>query len=103
MIWHIVRCDFSSVDAATRDDLEAQLRALSAIDEVAWLHVARDIADDDVTGLLTAFATRDDLERYRDHPEHTPVVARLREAGVGLSRLDVETDGSGPSEPQEAG
>lgn len=91
MIWHIVRCDFSSVDPAAREDLEAQLRALAAIDEVAWLRVGRDIADDDVTGLLTAFATSDDLERYRVHPDHTPVVARLRDAGVGLSRLDVET------------
>jgi hypothetical protein len=45
-----------------------------------------------VTGLLTGFADRRALEAYRVHPDHLPVVARVRELGVGTVRLDVATD-----------
>lgn len=92
MIWHIVRFDFSGVPAATREALEEGLRGLDAIDEVAWLRVGRELVDEHVTGLLTAFATEADLEAYRVHPRHVPVVEAIRAAGVAVTRLDVTTD-----------
>lgn len=92
MIWHIVHFDCSGVDAATRDEIERQLEGLAAIDVVAFLRVARDIDHEHVTGLITAFASREDLETYRTHPDHLPVIDTVRGAGVKGIRLDVETD-----------
>lgn len=97
MIWHIVRFDFSGVDAATRADIEQAIRELDRLEEVAWLRLAHDLAEPDVTGLLAVFADRAALDAYRVHPDHVPVVERLREAGVGATRLDVET----PDDPAE--
>lgn len=92
MLWHIVRFDCGHLDAADRDDLEAQLRGLVALDVVRGLRLARDVDDPAVTGLLVALDDRDALAIYRDHPDHLPVVARVRELGVGATRLDVVTD-----------
>lgn len=91
MIWHIVKLDFGGVDPGARADIERQLTGLVAIDEVAWLRVAVDVDDPNVTGLLTAFATREDLQTYRDHPDHQPVLEAIGAAGVRATRLDVET------------
>lgn len=93
MIWHIVRFDFADVDDATREEVEGALQGLVALDEVAWLRLARDIDEPTVTGLLTVFADLDALEAYRVHPDHVPVVARIRELGIPAVRLDVTTDG----------
>ncbi|MFP5309057.1 MAG: Dabb family protein [Actinomycetes bacterium] len=90
MIWHIVRFDFDGVDDAVRADLEAALAGLDTIDVVAVCHVARDLEQPSVTGLVTAFATHADLEAYRVHPEHVPVVDGLRAAGVVTTRIDIE-------------
>jgi quinol monooxygenase YgiN len=92
VIWHVVRFDFSGIDDAVREEVEADLRALDRLDEVAWLRVARDVEEPSVTGLLTVFADLAALEAYRIHPDHLPVVARVRELGVGTVRLDVATD-----------
>lgn len=92
MIWHIVRFDFTGVDAAVREDLEDRLEALGGLDEVAWLRLSRDLDDGQVTGLITGFATYEDLEAYRNHPDHVPVVAAIRESGVATARIDLETD-----------
>lgn len=92
MIWHIVRFDMGVLDEATRASLEDDLAGLTALDDVAWLRVARDVEDPGVTGLLTAFADHDALERYRVHPQHLPVVQRVRELGVPSVRLDIATD-----------
>ncbi len=92
MIWHVVRFDCDEVDEDTRRDLEAALAALARLDEVAWLRVARDVEDPTVTGLLTVFADADALARYRVHPEHVPVVERIRALGIPTVRLDVATD-----------
>ncbi len=91
MIWHIVRFDFAATDDQTRRRLEDRLTDLAGIDEVAWLRVARDLSEATVTGLLTVFRTEEDLEAYRTHPDHVPVVEAIREAGVATVRLDVET------------
>lgn len=92
MIWHIVRFDMGVLDETTRASLENDLAGLTALDDVAWLRVARDVEDPGVTGLLTAFADHDALERYRVHPQHLPVVQRVRELGVPSVRLDIATD-----------
>lgn len=92
MIWHIVRFDLGGVDPEVRAELEAALAGLDAIEEVAWLRVARDVEDPAVTGLITVFADHAALERYRVHPDHLPVVERLRALGVPAARLDIATD-----------
>lgn len=92
MIWHIVRFDFTGIDADDRRDIEHRLAGLDAIDVVGWLRVARDIDDEHVTGLLTVFATVEDLETYRTHPEHVPVVTDIATLGVGITRIDMATD-----------
>jgi len=92
VIWHVVRMDCTGVDEATRRELEASLEGLAALDEVAWLRVARDVEEPAVTGLLTAFTDADALARYRVHPEHVPVVERIRGLGIPVVRLDIATD-----------
>lgn len=92
MIWHIVRFDMSALDEPTRGELEASLAALESLDEVAWLRLSRDVDEPGVTGLLTALEDHAALERYRVHPDHLPVVARIRALEVPTVRLDVATD-----------
>ena len=92
MIWHVVRFDMTEVEEATRQELEEALAGLDAIEEVAWLRVARDVEDPTVTGLLTVFTDVDALARYRVHPEHVPVVERIRGLGIPAVRLDIATD-----------
>jgi hypothetical protein len=92
MIWHIVRFDMGELDEPTRVSLEEDLAGLVALDEVAWLRVARDVEEPAMTGLITAFEDHDALERYRVHPDHLPVVGRVRELGVVGVRLDIATD-----------
>ena len=92
MIWHIVRFDFSGVDEDVRRDLEGALDGLRSMEEAAFLRLGRELADPAVTGLITGFATVDDLETYRTHPDHLPVVEQVRAAGVALTRLDIETE-----------
>ena len=92
MIWHVVRFDFAEVEEATREDLERSLAALATIDEVAWLRVARDVEEPTVTGLLTVFADVEALTRYRVHPEHLPLVERIKALAIPTVRLDIATD-----------
>jgi hypothetical protein len=92
VIWHVVRFDCAEVDEETRRDLEAALAGLARLDEVAWLRVARDVEEPTVTGLLTVFEDADALARYRVHPEHVPVVERIRALQIPTVRLDVATD-----------
>lgn len=42
-------------------------------------------------GLYTRFATREDLETYRDHPEHQKVVAFVQEVTSERAVVDFET------------
>lgn len=99
MIWHVVRFDCAEVDEDTRRDLEASIADLARLDEVAWLRVARDVEDPTVTGLLTVFEDADALARYRVHPEHVPVVERIRSLGIPTVRLDIATDGAATDLP----
>lgn len=92
MIWHLVRLDFSGVDDATRGDLERQLAELARLDVVGFLRIGRDLDQPDVTGLVTGFASEADLDAYRVHPDHVPVVDAIHAAGVATSRFDIATD-----------
>lgn len=92
MIWHIVRFDFAGIADDVRTDLEAQLRDLDDLDCVGFLRLGRDLEQSTVTGLLTGFADAGELDTYRTHPDHLPVVEAIREAGVAVTRIDVETD-----------
>ena len=89
MIWHIVRFDMGSLGRAVRTELEEELRALAGIEHVAWLRLARDIDEPSVTGLITAFRDMGELDAYRTHPDHVPVLRRLGELDVTATRLDL--------------
>lgn len=90
MIWHIVTFDMGAVDDTTRTEIEARLAALADLDVVVWLEVARDVDTSSTTGLLSVFHSYDDLETYRTHPDHLPVVEDIGSLGIPVSRLDVE-------------
>lgn len=90
MIWHIVTFDLAAVTPAERAAFEAMLEGLAEMDEVVWLHVAQDVDEPTHTGLVTVFANYADLEIYRAHPLHQPVVERLRALEIAVSRLDIE-------------
>jgi hypothetical protein len=92
VIWHLVRFEMGHLDETVRREVEASLAALVALDEVRWLRVARDVEDPSVTGLLTGFDDVDALTRYRVHPDHVPVVERIRSLGIATTRLDLATD-----------
>lgn len=92
MIWHIVRFEMAHLDEPVRREVEAALAGLATLEEVRWLRVARDLEEPTVTGLLTVFDDVDALARYRVHPDHAPVVARIRELGIAATRIDVATD-----------
>ena len=92
MLWHIVRFDFAGLDDALREELEDELRALADLDVVRGLRVARDVEEPTVTGLLVALDDDAALDAYRQHPDHLPLVHRIRELQVPAARLDVRTD-----------
>ena len=92
MIWHIVRFDCSGIDEERRREIEASLDELGAIDVVEWIRVSRDVEEPSVTGLITAFADEQALAAYRVHPEHVPVVERIRDLGLPTTRLDLASD-----------
>lgn len=89
MIWHIVRFDMSDLDVDTRATLDADLAALERLDCVEQLHVGPDLTEPQVTGLLAAFVDEAALETYRVHPDHVPVVERVRALGVPVVKLDI--------------
>lgn len=92
MIWHNVRFDFTGVDEDTRTSVEAALSGLADLDVVAFLRLGRDLDEPGFTGFITGFASYADLETYRTHPDHLPVVDAVRAAGVTGVRFDIETD-----------
>jgi quinol monooxygenase YgiN len=61
------------------------------LDVVRWLRVGRDIAEPQVTGLLSVHDDEAALEAYRTHPDHQPSITRTRELGITASRFDIET------------
>jgi hypothetical protein len=92
VIWHVVRFELGGLDDPTRREVEAGLAGLADLDVVAFLRTSRDVEDPDVTGLVVGLADEAALAAYRDHPDHLPVVRRVRELGVPVTRLDLATD-----------
>ena len=92
MIWHIVRFDMSDLDESTRASLDADLAALERLDCVEQLHVGPDLAEPHITGLVSAFANEAALDAYRVHPDHLPVVERVRSLRIPAVRLDIAAD-----------
>jgi hypothetical protein len=92
VIWHVVRFDLGDLDGSTRLEVEAALADLVHLDVVSFLRSGRDVEDPSVTGLIVGLADEAALAAYRDHPDHLPVVRRIRELGVPVSRLDIATD-----------
>lgn len=97
MFWHIVTFDMAAVAPAERAAFEALLKGLAEMDEVVWLHVAPDVDEPTHTGLITVFASYADLEAYRAHPLHQPVVERLRMLDIPTARLDIQAPFPPPS------
>lgn len=91
MIWHVVRFHFGHLSPATRVELEEQLADLAHLDVVGFVRVARDLSDPDVTGLIVGLEDEDALAAYHAHPGHHPVVRRIRELDVSVTRLDLRT------------
>lgn len=91
MLWHIVRFDCHELGEDDRVDLERRLDALRDLEVVRGLRVARDVDEAGVTGLLVALDDEAALATYREHPDHQPVLARVRELAVPATRLDVVT------------
>jgi hypothetical protein len=92
VIWHIVRFEMAHLDEVVRREVESALAGLTTLEEVRWLRVARDLEDPTVTGLITVFDDVDALARYRVHPDHGPVLERLRELDITATRIDIATD-----------
>ncbi|CAN5198009.1 hypothetical protein BH20ACT9_BH20ACT9_20860 [soil metagenome] len=94
MVWHIVRFRFhADMPDTVRAAFERDLRRLvDGIEQLALLRVAPSLDEPDVLGLLTGFATLEDLETYRAHPRHRPVLERAGELCTEITRLDFVTD-----------
>lgn len=94
MLWHIVKFRFrEDVSREDRAGFETDLRNLAKLaEDVAVLRVSHSIDEPDVTGLITAFADAEALERYRIHPDHVPVVERAKQLCAEVVRLDVVTN-----------
>jgi len=84
VIQHIAMFRFrDDVDEATLVELRADLLALPAkIDTIRSYQVGRDLGLGSRTWDMVVVATFDDeagYMGYRDHPDHTPLVARVGE------------------------
>jgi hypothetical protein len=94
VLWHIVKARFAEgVAEADREAWEQSVIALvDRIPEIRLLRLARSVDEADVTGLITGFDDEHGLAVYRDHPDHRPVVARMRGLCSEVVRLDIVTD-----------
>ena len=74
--------------------LVKQLNALPAkIPEIVELQAGLDFSNTPASydvGLLTKFATREDLETYRVHPDHQEVVAFVQKTTAARAVTDFE-------------
>jgi hypothetical protein len=96
VIRHVVLWAFKdSVARTERDAIVASVRALGT--KVPWLRsleVGENVSPARAQGythvLLETFDDRDGLAAYASHPEHLPVLARLRDAVSQLVAVDLE-------------
>lgn len=92
MLWHLARFDMSSLDDETREDLEDQMLGLAEIEDVAFLRVAHDVNEPNVTVFLSVFEDLAGFRRYEAHPIHIPVLTRCQQLNLPVVHLDFPTD-----------
>ncbi|HEY7285006.1 MAG TPA: Dabb family protein [Vicinamibacterales bacterium] len=92
MLLHLVCFKYKTdVDAATRADHRARLRALASLDGIVDLKVGEDVvrsARSYDTGLSVTFTNRAALDTYAKDPRHVPVA----QFGAGISEHIVSCD-----------
>ncbi len=96
MIHHVVLWVFKdSVPPAERDAILDAIRALrAAVPSLRSLEVGENVSPARAQGythvLVETFDDRDGLAAYASHPDHVPVLARLRDAVAQLVAVDLE-------------
>ena len=96
MIRHVVLWAFKdSVAPAERAAIVAAVRALATtVPSLRSLEVGENVSPARAQGythiLLETFDDRDALAAYASHPDHLPVLARLRDAVAQLLAMDLE-------------
>ena len=96
MIRHVVLWAFKdSVPRSERDAILAAVRALETrVPSLRSLEVGENVSPARAQGythvLLETFDDRDGLAAYASHPDHLPVLARLRDAAAQLLAVDLE-------------
>ena len=96
MIRHVVLWAFKgSVQQSERDAILAAVRALaSTVPSLRSLEVGENVSPARAQGythvLIESFDDRDGLAAYASHPDHLPVLARLRDAAAQLLAVDLE-------------
>jgi hypothetical protein len=96
VIRHVVLWTFK--DAVTPDEraavVEAVRRLRSKVPSLRSLEVGENLSPARAQGythlLVETFDDRDGLAAYAGHPDHLPVVARLRDAAAQLLAVDLE-------------
>lgn len=100
MINHIVLMKFKpGVDGDAIDDLEKSLDQLpNTIREIHMYEFGRDIVHSDRSydfALVSLFANLEALDRYRSHPDHLNVLAKIKNLCADIIAVDFEgTDAS---------
>ena len=84
-----------SVPAAERDAIVAEIRGLrEKVPSLRSLEVGENLSPARAQGythvLVETFDDRDGLAAYASHPDHVPVLARLRDAVAQLIAVDLE-------------
>ena len=96
VIRHVVLWAFKgSVQQSERDAILAAVRALaSTVPSLRSLEVGENVSPARAQGythvLIESFDDRDGLAAYAIHPDHLPVLARLRDAAAQLLAVDLE-------------
>ncbi|HEY8806980.1 MAG TPA: Dabb family protein [Candidatus Limnocylindria bacterium] len=96
MVQHIVLWAFKdSVPRAERDAIVAALRGLrTRVPSLRSLEVGENFSPARAQGythvLVETFDDRDGLVAYAGHPDHVPVLGRIRDAAAQLIAVDLE-------------
>jgi hypothetical protein len=96
VIRHVVLWTFKDgVPQAERDAIVAAVRGLATtVPSLRSLDVGENVSPARAQGsphvLVETFEDRDGLAAYASHPDHLPVLARLRDAAAQLLAVDLE-------------
>ena len=105
MVWHTVRISFKAVPDDVRVDVEMRLAELpDVVPAIAWFRIGRDVTDPEVSLIVSAFETFEDLDSYRTHPNHRPAQDALHGSGaqiLGMSDIETGDDPFGPIAPKQ--